>query len=655
MSNNRLLWLIPLTLLLLASPVSCAAGEDDVSAAVNSALSYLASCQNTDGGFIEPNMLNSSIGSTWFAVTAITAAGQNPADWKTGVNSPRDYWNTLNDETDGTAEMAKTITYLVQFGLDPHKYNGHDYVADLKSKIKSTGQAGDFIYTTYWAVFALAAAGENPGSSVAWLKTQQQENGGFGWADGSEADSDDTAAVIMALIAGGVSPDDPAITKALAFLRSIQEPTGGFNYGYYSESNLASTAWVIQALCAAGIDPASVTSSGRSPVDYLLSLQQADGSFKYTAYTTDSPVSMTARAVAALTGKPYPVFAGQTGYHLHSSAQTAVPTRAATPAAEETTVAAEWTPITVTDDYGTTVRIQTEPQRIVSLAPANTEILFALGLGDKVVGVTEYCTYPEEAKSKTIIGGYSTVNIERVISQKPDLIVAYYGNGAETIQYLRTLGYTVICLNSDSIAGTLADIRLVGKVTGADAEAEALVSSMQTRLSAVKNTLAGVSDKPTIIHCMWTDPLWVSGNRTFQDEMITAAGGTNAAAVVDGWGILTIEKFLTINPEIIIVDSGMGMGAGGTDILKDSFFTDPRLKTLSAVKNGKVYVVNADIIDRGGPRIVDGVEMLASILHPEIFGEYAPKSTASTSPGFALPLILAGIAAGYLIMQVRRK
>ena len=313
--------------------------------------------------------------------------------------------------------------------------------------------------------------------------------------------------------------------------------------------------------------------------------------------------------------------------------------------------AADWEPVTITDDLGVTVTIDKYPERIVSLSPANTEILFALGLGDRIIGVTEYCTYPEAALSKDKIGGFSTINTEKIAVLNPDLLVAADGNSEETIAHLRELGYTIITVNADTIDTTLADIRLIGKAAGVESAAEELVSSMQADLAEIAEKTKG-AEKPTILHCMWTDPLWVSGSGTFQDEMISAAGGVNAAAAEGGWVALTMEKFLTMNPDIIVVDSGDGMGVGTDDALKNFFLKDSRMQSLSAVQNERVYVVNADIIDRGGPRIVEGVEALAEIAHPDIFGEYGGNTNTVVSPGFGILGVLAGLC---VCLAVRRK
>lgn len=304
----------------------------------------------------------------------------------------------------------------------------------------------------------------------------------------------------------------------------------------------------------------------------------------------------------------------------------------------------------VTDDLGVTVEIPEYPQRIISLSPANTEILFALGLDERIVGVTEYCTYPDAARTKETVGGFTTINVEKIASLNPDLIVAAHGNSRETVVHLRELGFTIITVNADTIGLTINDIAILGKATGTETQAKALISSLQEYLDEVA-ALTANREKPTILHCLWTDPLWVSGSRTFQDEMITAAGGINAAAAEDEWVALTMEKFLMMNPDIIVVDSGNGMGVGADDALLHYFLEDPRMQTLSAVKNGRVYVVDADLIDRGGPRIKEGVEALAQIAHPDIFGEYGGHSQAAASPGFGAGLVLAGLGALLLLRR----
>ena len=646
------------TLLLLVSLLipGISASSPAVETAVEKGLSYLESRQNTDGGFIEPNTGTTSISATWFASQALVAAGEDPlsAKWTKNGKTPLDYLAESPDgKSDGTGEIAKWITFTAACGKDPYTFADYDAVAALQEKIKEDGRVGNYIYTTYWGIFGLTAAGEDVKPQIAWLLTQQNADGSFGsygTETGDSGDADNTAASIMALRAAGIPADDPAVEAAVQFLREAIEENGGYNYGYYSAPNLASTAWAVQAFCSVGIDPSTVKSSaGNSPVDYLLSLQKEDGSFRYTETLTDTPVGMTARAVAALSGCAYPILPGAQGFDIKGGTVSVTVPEDTLQADKPSVPSGAWEEITVTDDFGYTVTISARPERIISLAPANTEILFAVGAGDRVVAVTEYCAFPEEAATLPVIGGYSTINIERIVAANPDLIFAYQGNGEENINYLKHLGYNVITLNADSIAGTLHDIRLVGEAVGCTETAEKLVSDMEVRLSAVSEKLAGIpeSEKPTMVHSMWTDPLWVSGNHTFQNEMIQYAGGINAVVTTEGWGIVTLEKFLLIDPDIIFVDTGMGMGEGAQDVLKNYFLTEPRLSTLTAVQNGHVYAVNADIIDRGGPRLVDGVEAIASIAHPEIFGEYEPDRSTASSPAPVLGII-AGLAAVYL-------
>ena len=210
-----------------------------------------------------------------------------------------------------------------------------------------------------------------------------------------------------------------------------------------------------------------------------------------------------------------------------------------------------WTPVTITDDSGFESIIETQPETIVSLAPTNTEIIFALGLGDKVVGVTEYCNYPEEALTKPKMGGYSTINVETIVAANPDIIFANPKNGQENIDSLRQLGYKVIVIQSDSVEGTYDAIRMIGTCTGTTAEAESIISDMQIRIQAITDKLTDVTEKPTVMHAMSVESFWVSGSNTFQNELITLAGGTNAFSDVQGWGVITLEKLLTTDPEII--------------------------------------------------------------------------------------------------------
>ncbi|NLB01667.1 MAG: ABC transporter substrate-binding protein, partial [Methanomicrobiales archaeon] len=210
--------------------------------------------------------------------------------------------------------------------------------------------------------------------------------------------------------------------------------------------------------------------------------------------------------------------------------------------------------VTVTDDSEKTVLVRGEPQRIVSLAPSNTEILYALGLEDRIVAVTERCDYPAATADKPKAGGFSTVNIERVIAMEPDLIFASSANTDEVIDRLRSLGMTVVVLDPQTIDGVLHDIELAGRATGQEEQASTLIEELRTRIGTVAEKAAGsTADHPSVAHVIWHDPLWISGRGTFQDEVITLAGGTNAFGSVDDWSIVSLEEFITTNPDYILV------------------------------------------------------------------------------------------------------
>lgn len=623
---------------------------------VNDALVYLASCQQADGGFAEDGKESTAALSTW-AVLAIVAAGGDPYQWSAGGASAGDYLHTLAEETlaiDGTSETSKLIITVVAAGDDPRSFEGHDFVAFLQKKQREDGRYGEHIYTTNWAIMALSAVGEDTSQAVTWLKTQQNEDGGFGWAVGAESDCDDTASALEALAAGGVPEDDPVVRDAISFLKAQQQANGGFNYGGSSATNSASDSWVIQALVATGEDPLTwTTATGNTPVSHLLSFQTDVGYFTWTSVLADAPCRMTATAIPALTGRPFPIIPDENAVPVPQPTPCATPVVAATQ-----TAAPAATPLpdtggrTVTDDFGKEVYIASPPQRIVSLAPANTEILYALGLGDKVVGVTDYCNYPEAALAVEKVGGYSSVNIEKVLQAKPDLVVAAYGNTAEVIEHLDSLGLTVISLNPASIGDVQDNIRLVGEATWADDEAAAVVGDMQARIDAVESAVAGADTTPPVVHMVWNDPIWVSGKGSFQDEMFEMAGATNAFPDVEGWEIVSMEEFIVTDPSVIIANSGAGMGGDQYDILYRYVMEEPRFQGLSAVKEGRVYLVDSDIIDRGGPRIVEALEAVARDIHPECFPDEAPVRPVETQTPAPFIGVLAGCAAaGYCLRR----
>lgn len=270
---------------------------------------------------------------------------------------------------------------------------------------------------------------------------------------------------------------------------------------------------------------------------------------------------------------------------------------------------ASW-PRTIEDDLQKQVTLDAKPERIVSLAPSNTEVLFALGLSDRIVGVTDYCTYPEEALEKSKVGGFSTVSIEKVIALKPDFIVASPGNNLEVVDRLSTLGIPVYYVEAEDLDQIYTTFEKLGSLTGTEDKATEIISDLKAREETVQKEGEALTEKPVVAHVIWNDPIYVSGKGTFQDELIRIAGGENAFADKEGHAIVNIEEFVHINPDILMINSGSGMGSDDADIL-EYFKTEPRLSALSAVTSDKIIRVDSDKADRAGPRLWDLLEEIA--------------------------------------------
>jgi len=269
---------------------------------------------------------------------------------------------------------------------------------------------------------------------------------------------------------------------------------------------------------------------------------------------------------------------------------------------------------------GREINIDSIPQRIVSLAPSNTEILFALGLGDRVAGVTEFCDYPEAARAKPKVGGFSTVDIERVVALEPDLILASSVHEVKVIPVLENVGLTVVALAPKTVDGVLASIILVGEVTGRSREAIRLVTSLEERIKTITDKMDGLPEgqRPRVFYITWHDPLMTPGSGTRHDDLISKAGGTNIARALTGYAAISLEAVIDANPEVMI--AGVGMGTG-KDLPFQFIKTEPILMDTDACINNRMYKIDVDLVGRPGPRIVDALEKFAEFIHPELFKE----------------------------------
>jgi len=278
------------------------------------------------------------------------------------------------------------------------------------------------------------------------------------------------------------------------------------------------------------------------------------------------------------------------------------------------------TALTVIDQLGRTVTVPPDPQRIVSIAPSNTEILFALGLADRVVGVTTYCNYPPEALDKPKIGDFATPNIEEIVVAAPDLVLAANIHKDSVVPQLESRGLTVVVLSPDTVDEVLEAITLVGRVTGAEAKARSLIFDMQKRIDAVTGKTGNLAEaeKPRVFYVVWHDPLMTAGSGTFMDELIYKAGGTNIAHDLSGYPDIGLETVIAANPQVMV--AGVGMGEG-EDLPLQFLTQEDRLKDTEARRNNRIYSIDTDIIGRPGPRLVDALEQFARFLHPSLFGE----------------------------------
>ncbi len=269
---------------------------------------------------------------------------------------------------------------------------------------------------------------------------------------------------------------------------------------------------------------------------------------------------------------------------------------------------------TITDDAGRAIALKSSPTRIVSLAPSNTEVLYALGLGDRVVGVTQYCDYPPEAKQKPNIGGFSKIDLERVVGLNPDLVLATNIHNKTVVPELEKRGITVVVVEPKNVDDVLAKITFVGKITGASDAAAKLTAQMKTRIDGVAAKTATAKVKPRVFYEI-DKTLYTPGPGSFIDDMIAQAGGMNIAAdAKSAYAQLSAEVIIAKDPQVILLGD-MNFGES-----PESVKARPGWSNISAVKNGRIVPLSDEnLVSRPGPRIVDGLEMLARALYPELW------------------------------------
>jgi len=271
-------------------------------------------------------------------------------------------------------------------------------------------------------------------------------------------------------------------------------------------------------------------------------------------------------------------------------------------------------PLTITDDLSNEVTIEAEPQRIVSMAPNHTQILYALGLGDKVVGVTEYCNYPPEAQEKPKVGGFSNIDLEQVVGLDPDLVLGTSLHAQSVEPALVERGLKVVLINPETVEDVLEKIVLVGRVTGREGAAIALSSELRGRIEATMEKVQEAENKPRVYWELSND-LYTAGPGSFIDDLIVRAGGINIAAdAKEQWPQLNLEALILADPEVIVLaDHPYGETAEGVK-------ARPGWADISAVKNERIVeVLDDDLVSQPGPRVAEALEFVAKALHPELF------------------------------------
>ncbi len=272
--------------------------------------------------------------------------------------------------------------------------------------------------------------------------------------------------------------------------------------------------------------------------------------------------------------------------------------------------AAQWV-----DEFGRKVTVPDDPRRIVALAPSITEIIFALHQEHRLKGVTQFSDYPPEAVKFPRVGSYVHLDLEKIVALKPDLCIAVKdGNPIKIIERLDSLGIPVYAVNPKNLESIMKTISGIGKLLHAEERAKAIVAEMQSRVDFVKAQVAKASIKPRVFFQIGISPLVSAGTSTHIHELIALAGGKNVSEGPVPYPRYSHEQILLLAPDVFIISS---MARGEQFARVKSAWS--RWTDIPAVKNHRIYVVDSNLFDRPTPRIVDALELLAALIHPDLF------------------------------------
>lgn len=268
-------------------------------------------------------------------------------------------------------------------------------------------------------------------------------------------------------------------------------------------------------------------------------------------------------------------------------------------------------PATFTDGVGRTISLEKTPEKIVSLSPAHTEILFALGLGDKIVGVSNWCNKPEEALDKEKVGDAFSLNKEKLVSLKPDIVFIPGSEDSPQVKEIEDLGIAVYVSNPASVSQVFEEIRRVAEVTGVKDQGQQLAEKLEGELDSIKEKLETTEGSKVKVLVLVDPELWTVGPGSFIDEVVALAGGDNVMGDVDMQYLqVSMEEVLSRDPDVILMTVPEDQCAA----LEER----PGWTDLRAVKEGRVYYVDGDLVSRPGPCIVDAIEEVAGYLYPDL-------------------------------------
>jgi iron complex transport system substrate-binding protein len=263
------------------------------------------------------------------------------------------------------------------------------------------------------------------------------------------------------------------------------------------------------------------------------------------------------------------------------------------------------------DDLQAVVALDAPAQRIVSLAPSNTEILFALGMGKRVVGVTEYCNFPPAAGQITKVASYNSVNLELIAAARPDLVLAIRGNDAEGLEGIRKMGIPVFALEIQTVDQVFAALERVGRLTGTEKHAKSMADSLRLQ---VKRIVARQDSAPlTVLWGHLSDPIYTAGKETFIDDVLLLAGAENLGRRAPGaWPQVSLETLVGWQPHVIVTTDGRA--AEGLDSEITRLRDTDGWKALPAVAQGNILFVDGDLLLRPGPRVVQALDKVSAYL-----------------------------------------